>query len=113
AAAALPAPSTSAGRDESTSARAPGRHALGAAASRARSKTSRSSRQTGSLCARSPLLEDGDRWQRLALEKLEESAAARRDVGDAVRDAELLDRGERVAAACDRKRAARSHCLGD
>ena len=43
--------------------------------------------------------------QRLALEELEERAARGRDVGDAVGDAELVDRRERVAAAGDRERA--------
>src|SRR5581483_6225407 len=44
--------------------------------------------------------------QLLALEELEERAAARGDVADALGDAELVDRGERVAAAGERERLA-------
>ena len=45
--------------------------------------------------------------QRLAFEEFEERAAAGRDVADAVGEAELGDRRERVAAARDRERVAR------
>src|SRR5690606_22461809 len=48
-----------------------------------------------------------DRGQRLALEELEEGAAAGGDVGHAVGDPVLVDRGQRVAAAGDRKRIRR------
>src|SRR6185295_7874692 len=46
-----------------------------------------------------PGLERRDGRKSLAFEELEERAAARRDVGNAVLQAELGDRGERVAAA--------------
>src|SRR5690606_9058516 len=59
------------------------------------------------------LLEHRDGRQALAFEELEERAAAGRDVGDVVRDPELLDRGQRVAAAGDRERAARGDRLAD
>ena len=49
-------------------------------------------------------LQHRHRRQRLAFEELEEGAAAGRDVADPVRDAELRDGGERVAAAGDRER---------
>src|SRR3990170_3804633 len=52
-----------------------------------------------------PLLENRDRGQLPAFEKLEEGAAARGDVGDPVRHAVLPDRGDRVAPAGERKRA--------
>ena len=54
-----------------------------------------------------------DRRQRLALEEFEERAAAGRDVADPVGDAELGDRGERVAAAGDRERVRCRDRLGD
>ena len=49
------------------------------------------------------LLEHVDGGQLLALEELEEGAAAGRDVGHPVRDAELVERGQRVAAPRDRE----------
>src|SRR5690606_25550665 len=60
-----------------------------------------------------PILERGDGGQAFAFEELEEGAAAGRDIGDIVGDAELLDGGERIAAARDRERAARGHRLRD
>src|SRR5204863_3816840 len=57
-------------------------------------------------------LERRDRRQPLALEELEERAAAGRDIGDPVADLELLDRRGRVAAARDRERLARGDRLG-
>src|SRR3989442_7690729 len=63
-------------------------------------------------CIRSPndslrataLLQDRHRRQCLALEEFEEGAAGGRDVADAIRDTELVDRGDRVAASGDGKR---------
>src|SRR3954468_19230899 len=49
-------------------------------------------------------LERRDRGQRLAFEELEERAAGGRDVVDAALQAELVDRGGRVAPACARER---------
>src|SRR2546429_242626 len=62
-------------------------------------------------CIRSPsaslrpvaLLQDRHRGQFLAFEEFEEGAAGGRDVADAIRDAELVDRGDRVAASGDGK----------
>src|SRR5256885_12687337 len=62
-------------------------------------------------CIRSPneslrataLLEDRHRRQCLALEEFEEGAARGRDVADAIRDTELVDRGDRVATSGDGK----------
>src|SRR2546421_5262650 len=50
-----------------------------------------------------PRFERGHCRQLLPLEKLEERAARRRDVVDLVADAELVDRGGRIAAARDRE----------
>ena len=52
----------------------------------------------------SPLGQYGYRRQHLALEKLQKRAAAGRDIADVITDVEFLDRGQRVAAAGDRKR---------
>src|SRR5690606_16919695 len=52
------------------------------------------------------LLQRRDGRQLLAFEELEKRAAARRDVGDAIADVELLDRRERVSTAGNRERAA-------
>src|SRR5215472_7290378 len=52
---------------------------------------------------RRPLLEHGDRRQRLAFHELEEGSAAGRDVGDAVLDPVLFYGGEGVAAAGERE----------
>ena len=54
-----------------------------------------------------------DRRELAAFEELEERAAGGRDVGDAVGDAELVDRGDRVAAARDRERGRRGDRLGE
>src|SRR5690606_33550222 len=150
AAAALPAPSTTAGARSSTFASARSRQTLGAAASSADSNARVSSAfgsesvsaiapdaprrrrwKRGSIRLRLPqlyavagghcvrsgrrlrsaalraLFEDRDRGQALAFEELEKRAAAGRDIRDVRADPELLDRGERVAAAGDRERAAR------
>ena len=58
----------------------------------------------GRLAAR-PVQEDGDAGQLAALEELERRAAAGRDVGHLVGEALLRDRGDRVAAADDDRRA--------
>src|SRR5262249_49360881 len=52
------------------------------------------------------LLEDRDRRQCLALDELEERAAAGGDVGNAVLDAVLLEGREAIAAAGERERLA-------
>src|SRR5208282_6073160 len=49
------------------------------------------------------LLQNCNRRQRLAFEELEKGAAGGGDVTDAIGDAELVDRGDRVTAACNRK----------
>src|ERR1700749_2589102 len=59
-------------------------------------------RQRMSLTFR-PLLQRRNGWKLLALDELEESAAARRDVGNPILDVVFLDRRQRVAAACKRK----------
>src|SRR5690606_15031725 len=62
---------------------------------------------------RRALLEHGNGRKTLALEELEEGAAAGGDIRDPVADAELLDGCERIAAARDRERVARRDGLGD
>jgi hypothetical protein len=49
------------------------------------------------------LLQNGDRGQCLALEKLQKRAAGGRNVADLVGNPELVDRGDGVAAAGDRE----------
>src|ERR1700722_15071203 len=65
------------------------------------------------LCPPRTLPRPGDRRQRLALDELEEGAAAGRDVGDAVLDAVLLDGGQCVAATGEREGLAARNRLGD
>src|SRR6266404_9026850 len=59
------------------------------------------------------LHEYGDRRQGLALHELQECTATGRDVGDAVLDPVLLDGGQRVAAAGERKGLAARYAQGD
>ena len=63
--------------------------------------------------ARSSRRQRRDARQRPAAEELERRAAAGRDVRDAVGDAGLLDRRDRVAAADDRRALHRGHRLRD
>ena len=60
-----------------------------------------------------PRFQHRHRRQRLALEELEERAAAGRDVADAVGDAELVDGRDRVAAARDREGVRGRDRVGD
>ena len=59
------------------------------------------------------LLQDVDRRELLALDELQECAAAGRYVGNAVLDAVLLDGGERIAAARERKGLAARDGVGE
>ena len=116
-AAALPVPSTSAGRRASP-ASAGGKQTAGAAACEAFVERLRQQRARGGSVRRQrqpgrSLLQRRDGRQLLAFEELEERTAAGRDVRDAVADAELLDGRERVAAARDRERFARRDGIRD
>src|SRR4029077_12943843 len=74
---------------------------------------SRAFARGGGRSSKGALLQDGDRRQRLPLDKLEDGAAAGRDVGDAVLDPVLLDGGQRVAAAGEREGLAARYAHGD
>src|SRR5690606_40135585 len=70
-------------------------------------------RSGGRIGVRRSRGQGGDRGQGLALEELEEGAAARGDVVDAVAHAELRDGRERVAAARDRVAGGLGHRPGE
>src|SRR5690606_34942154 len=59
------------------------------------------------------LLKNVDGGQHLALEKLQKSAAAGRDIADLIGNAVLGDGGQRVSASGDRKRVGLGDCAGD